>query len=267
MARCCNFRYAQIMIPIIFEDEDILVLDKPAGLVTTSSETQKEASLQNILASEYGIEIERSGIVHRLDKDTSGLLVAAKTPEALEALQAQFKNRRVKKEYLALVHGIIEKSGRVEAAIMRNPGNREKFVVASQATLGVARSAVTEYEPVQRLAFDDQRLVELFPDYSKIQLRKLQTMNYKLFTLLRCFPETGRTHQIRVHLKYLGFPIVGDDKYGGRKVVRLDRRWVPRQFLHACHLEFNHPKTGERMEFDSKLPADLERALGILEKT
>lgn len=250
------------MVRVVFEDSSLLVLDKPPGLVVTSSETDKVPSLQDILAKEYKISAERSGIVHRLDKDTSGLLVIAKDNETLAALQAQFKSREVRKEYLALVHGFVEKAGKVGASIARNPGDREKFVVMEGEG---ARPAVTEYEPLERLQFTDDRLQEVFSDFSKIQMRKLDRSNYGQFTLLRLKPLTGRTHQIRVHLKYIGFPIVGDGKYGGRKTVRLDHRWCPRQFLHAARLEFTHPKTGERMSFESKLPGDLEKALGILQ--
>ncbi len=249
------------MVRVIFEDSSLLVLDKPPGLVVTSSETQSEPSLQDILAEEYKIPAERSGIVHRLDKDTSGLLVVAKDDETLAKLQAQFKSREVKKEYLALVHGFIEKSGKIEASIARNPGDREKFVVMEG---GGAREATTEYEPMERLQITDDKLQKIFEGFSKIQMRKLEKSGYGKFTLLKCHPLTGRTHQIRVHLKYLGFPIVGDSKYGGRKTVRLDHRWVPRQFLHAARLEFTHPKTGERVSFESKLPEDLEKSLEIL---
>ena len=107
----------------------------------------------------------------------------------------------------------------------------------------------------------------MFDDLNKIQTRKLERSNYNQFTLVNCFPFTGRTHQIRVHLKHIGFPIVSDEKYGGRKTVRLDRRWCPRQFLHAAKLELNHPKTGERMEFESPLPEDLKMALNLLKGT
>lgn len=256
------------MLRVVFEDDSLLVLDKPPGLVVTSSETSKEDTLEDLLRSDFGIKIERGGIVHRLDKDTSGLIVVAKTQGVLENLQAQFKERVVKKEYLALVHGFIEEKGIVDAPIARNPGDREKFTaidqLASQTWSGV-REAVTEYEPLQRLEISEKRIVEIFPDFNKIQLRKLNATRYTLFTLLRCKPHTGRTHQIRVHLKYIGHPIVGDDKYGGRKVVRLDHRFCPRQFLHAARLEFNHPATGKRMSFESKLPEDLKKALDKLE--
>ncbi|MFA5933372.1 MAG: RluA family pseudouridine synthase [Microgenomates group bacterium] len=258
------------MIPVVFQDDSLLVIEKPAGLVTTSSETQIEPSLQDILVSEFKINIERGGIVHRLDKDTSGLLVVAKTESSLESLQTQFKERGVKKEYLALVHGCIVKEGMVNASILRHPGDREKFTTIDQLKFkseGInAREAVTEYKPIERFEFSDEKLSELFSDYSKIQIRKLGAMNYKEFTLVRCYPLTGRTHQIRVHLKYLGFPIVGDDKYGGRKTTRLDHRWISRQFLHAAHLEFNHPQTAKRMSFDSPLPKDLQEALDSLQE-
>lgn len=251
------------MVRVVFEDPSLLVLDKPPGLVVTSSETDKTPSLQDILAKEYEISTERSGVVHRLDKDTSGLLLVAKDNETLERLQAQFKSREVKKEYLALVHGFIDKAGKVEASIIRNPGDREKFVVAEGEG---AREAITEYEPIEKFKIQDSKFKIIFEGFNTIQMRKLEKSGYGKFTLLRCFPQTGRTHQIRVHLKYLGFPIVGDSKYGGRKTVRLDHRWVPRQFLHAARIEFTHPKTGERMSFESKLPEDLEKALAVVSK-
>ena len=271
------------MLKVIFEDGSLLVLDKPPGLVVTSSETQSEPSLQDILAKEYKISAERSGIVHRLDKDTSGLLLVAKDDETLAALQAQFKSREVKKEYLALVHGFIEKAGKIEAPIARNPGDREKFVVVRPCKVGpyeatnarpacnamrsiAGREAVTEYKPLELRVMSPEFMEKIFQGFTKIQFRKLRTMNYEQFTLLRCHPLTGRTHQIRVHLKYLGFGVVGDSKYGGRKTVRLDHRWVPRQFLHAAKLEFTHPRTGEKMSFESKLPEDLEKSLAVVGK-
>ncbi len=259
------------MVRVVFEDSSLLVLDKPPGLVVTSSETQSEPSLQDILAKEYKISAERSGIVHRLDKDTSGLLVVAKDDDTLVKLQAQFKSREVKKEYLALVHGLVEEAGKVEASIARNPGDREKFVVMEGEG---AREAVTEYEPIKNFQFSKSdssqaplifNFQKIFEGFNKIQMRKLEKSGYGKFTLLKCHPLTGRTHQIRVHLKYLGFPIVGDSKYGGRKTVRLDHRWCPRQFLHAARLEFIHPKTGEKMSFESPLPEDLKTVLETLE--
>src|SRR3989344_3716968 len=253
---------------IIYEDPYVMVLDKPPGIVVDKSETQSENTLEewlgkrhSELVSESQIPkrvrddtLERNGIVHRLDKDTSGLILVAKTKDALLNLQIQFKDRVVSKEYTTLVHGYITESGKVEGAVGRNPGDREKFIVIEEAPLrqgfvGQGKEAVTEYEPmeklqipnVQRTASGRAKFETIFSDFNKIQLRKLERMKYNEFTLLKCKPLTGRTHQIRVHLKYIGHPVVSDEKYAGRKVYRLDHRWCPRQFLHAAKLGFNHP--------------------------
>jgi 23S rRNA pseudouridine1911/1915/1917 synthase len=257
-----------VEIPIVFEDDSILVLEKPPGLVVDNSETQAVGTVEEWLGKRvqgtgYRVQLERNGIVHRLDKDTSGLLLIAKTPEALENLQNQFKNRTTKKEYLVLVHGNVSEPGRVEGSIGRNPGDREKFTVLENG----GKEAVTEYEPVKNYELGIKNLESWFPDFNKIQMRKLERMSYGKFTLLRCYPKTGRTHQIRVHLKHIGFPIVSDEKYVGRKMYRLDKRFCPRQFLHAAKLGFNHPASGEWIEFENKLPEDLEKALVLLESS
>lgn len=241
---------------IFFQDDELLVLDKPPGLVVESSNTTKGKTLADILKKDFGIKLPRGGIVHRLDKDTSGIMVIAKTQSTQDDLQAQFKERKIKKEYLALVHGRIEKGGVIEGNIGRNPGNREKFTVMEDG-----REAITEYEPVKQLTMDNAKLTNIFADFNKIQMRKLRGMNYNQFTLLRCLPKTGRTHQIRVHLKYINSPIVADEKYAGRKMFRLDRRWCPRLFLHAKKIGFLHPQKGEWMEFESELPKDLREVL------
>ena len=248
-------------LKVIFQDDDILAIDKPAGLVVDNSETQKEQVLADILKKDFGITLERGGIVHRLDKDTSGILLVAKTLEALDNLQAQFKERKTKKEYLALVHGLIEKGGVVEGAIGRNPGDREKFTV-----LVNGKETITGYEPVKLLVMSPEFIEKIFHAFNKIQLRKLKTMNYEQFTLVSCLPQTGRTHQIRVHLKHIGFPIVSDEKYGGRKIVRLDKRWCPRMFLHAQKIGFYHPINGNWMELKAELPEDLKNALDLLKE-
>lgn len=249
-------------LKIIHEDSDILVVDKPAGLVVTPADTIRDDTLSDILTEKFKITLDRGGVVHRLDKDTSGVLVVAKTQESLENLQSQFKERNVKKQYIALVHGDFKEEKTVSGAIARNPANREKFIVWDED----GKEAETKFVPVKHLELSQERLAEIFPDFSKIQYRKLNSSKYSLFTLLNCFPLTGRTHQIRVHLKHTGFPIVGDEKYGGRKTVRLDHRWCPRQFLHAFKLEFNHPATGERMVFESPLSEDLRKSLEMLER-
>lgn len=223
------------MVKVIYEDDSLRVIDKPPGLVVT----------------------EIPGLpAHRLDKDTSGVLLVAKSQQVLDSLQAQFKQRIIKKEYLALVHGTILESGKIEGAIGRNPAKPEKFSVLLNG-----KHAETEYQPLKSLQLSAVSLQQIFNDFNKIQMRKLERQRYGEFTLVRCFPRTGRTHQIRVHLKYINHPIVADDKYAGRKMNRLDRRWCPRIFLHASKLAFKHPATGEWMEMESKLPEDLKKAL------
>lgn len=226
---------------VIFEDNSILVLDKPSGLVVNRAETTKELTVQDWLEGylklkDRGIG-ERAGIVHRLDKETSGLLLVAKTQAAFENLQGQFKQRRVKKKYLALVHGKVEpKQGIIKAPISRSPFNRKKFGVF----LG-GREAETKY--------------------------KVLSIKYKgenFYNLLELEPKTGRTHQIRIHLKHINYPVVGDELYAGRKTARQDRYWCPRQFLHASFLCFIHPEGGQKIVFISPLPEDLKQALSKL---
>jgi 23S rRNA pseudouridine1911/1915/1917 synthase len=181
--------------------------------------------------------MERSGIVHRLDKETSGLLVVAKTSSAFENLKSQFKKRQVKKKYLALVHGRVSPAeGGIKAPIRRSSFNRRKFGIFPGG-----RKAITDYRVKKRLNKDAR-------DY----------------TFLEVFPLTGRTHQIRVHLRHFGHPVVGDQKYGGRKTSRQDRAWCPRQFLHALGLGFSHPTKHKRVSFEAPLPQDLKKALQFL---
>ena len=236
---------------IISEDESILVLNKSAGMVVNRAKTTKEATVQDWLEDYLRIKGrgigERAGIVHRLDKETSGILLVAKTQKAFEDLQNQFKQRKVEKRYLALVHGKVEpKEGRIEAPISRNPFDRKKFGVFLDG-----RSAKTKYEILRYYDMPASR-----DSFGMEILGK--------FSLLKLMPETGRTHQIRVHFKYINHPVVGDKKYAGRKTARKDRQWCPRQFLHASYLSFTHPKTGKKVEFSSKLPRKLEEVLKTL---
>ena len=155
----------------------------------------------------------------------------------------------------------MEGSGRVEGSIGRNPGNREKFTVL----LGEeGKDAVTEYEPEGNVQFTMYNLQTIFNDLNKIQMRKLERMKYNEFTLVKCHPLTGRTHQIRVHLKHIGHSLVSDEKYTGRKMYRLDKRWCPRLFLHARKLGFYHPVTNKWMEVESQLPEDLQEVFNKL---
>jgi 23S rRNA pseudouridine1911/1915/1917 synthase len=230
-------------------------------VVAPAETTKDQETLADILQKDFGINLERGGIAHRLDKDTSGIMLIAKTSIALENLQHQFKERMVKKEYLALVHGLMDKGGVVSGSISRNPKNREKFIVFDDG-----KPAETAYEPVTSYQLPATKYESIFGEFNKIQKRKLERNDYGKFTLVRCFPLTGRTHQIRVHLKHIGFSIVGDEKYGGRKTARLDGRWCKRQFLHAAKIQFYHPQDGRKMEFESELPEDLKEALGNLEQ-
>ncbi len=221
-----------ISIKIVYEDKDLLVIDKDAGMVVHPTLDHPTATLVNALLFHFKNMPEmgeslRPGIVHRLDKGTSGLIVIAKNEKALESLKNQFKGRGVAKKYISLVQGKIEKSaGKIDAPIGRHPVNRKKFTVAEKG-----REAVTDY-----------RLIRHVGDK---------------FSLLEVEPKTGRTHQIRVHLSHIGHPIIGDKLYGGKMLLK-------RQFLHASFLEFTHPKTRERVSFESKLPPDLQAVLDKL---
>jgi 23S rRNA pseudouridine1911/1915/1917 synthase len=231
---------------IIYEDDSVLIVSKPAGQIVNRAETTKGAkTLQDELEERFGIKRPedgvggRAGIVHRLDKGTSGVLVVAKTEEAFEGLQAQFKQRKVKKEYLTLVRGKVkEKNGRIDAPIGRNPKNRMRFAVVKDG-----RQAVTEYSLLHynTTLYDSEE-----------------------FSYLRVKLLTGRTHQIRVHMKHIGHPVVADPLYLSRKQLKKDRQWCPRMFLHAERLGIKHPETGAWMRFEAELPEDLKSALDYL---
>lgn len=226
---------------VVFEDKDILVLDKPAGIVVNRTKTTRRETIQDWVEEYFKVgkveeieRVERSGVVHRLDKETSGLLLVAKNPRSFENLQRQFKERRVEKRYLALVHGKVEPDqGIIRASISRSPFDRKKFGVF----LG-GREAETNYRTVT-----------------------VGKRDGKWVTLLELGPKTGRTHQIRVHLQHIGYPVVADQVYAGRKRSRDDRHWCLRQFLHASHLALSHPRTGKKIKFNSLLPGDLKKAL------
>jgi len=218
-------------LKIIYEDQDLLVIDKPAGLTVHPAPGHYTHTLANaILAHVPEIESggsDRPGIVHRLDKDTSGLIVVAKNTAAHMKLADQFKNRLVSKTYLALVRGRLSpEQGIIEANIGRNPKDRKQMAIVSHG-----REARTEYQVIRYL---------------------------NNFSLVEVKPKTGRTHQIRVHLAAIGYPIAGDTVYG----IKTD--FLTRQFLHACKLCFRIPSTGEYREFKSELPQDLAQALNAV---
>lgn len=227
---------------IIFEDDSFFVVEKPSGWITneagtTTTQPVIQAWIKNNLDYPLnGNREARDGIVHRLDKETSGLLLVAKTKDAFEELQRQFKDRLVHKTYIALVHGqVLEKDGVINEPVGRLPWRRDRFGV-----LPDGRDAETSYKVV-----------------TKYQL----PITKELFTLLELKPKTGRTHQIRIHLKHIGHPIVADEFYAGRKTAKKDRKWSKRLFLHAGGISFLHPKTHLEISFESKLPTDLRETL------
>ncbi len=253
------FVYNYLMLKVIFEDEYLMVIDKPPGLVVDLSETQRAGTLEDILRDEYHITAHRSGIVHRLDKDTSGLLVVAKSEQLLEKLQEQFKNRSVKKEYIALVHGEVKGGGTVLGTVGRNPSKTHKFMVKDDG-----KEAETEYQPIDHLKMSVEGYNKAFGELSKAEKHKMKQLNYDQLTLVRCFPKTGRTHQIRVHMQHIHHPIVGDKTYAGRNYLKFDPLWANRQFLHAAKLSFIHPVTNEPLEFEVDLPDDLKNICNLL---
>jgi 23S rRNA pseudouridine1911/1915/1917 synthase len=226
-------------LDVVYEDDDLLVVNKPAGMVVHPSHGHHQGTLVNALLSRYpNMDVgdsERPGIVHRLDRDTSGLIVVAKTEPALEHLRLQFKSRSVQKTYLALVHKHPPSpEGIIEAPIGRDPRQRQRMAVVRGG-----RPACTRYE-----------LLEELGDYS----------------LLAVSPETGRTHQIRVHLAWLGVPIAGDPVYGRQRGGRRAKTYLglERQFLHAWRLSFKRPKGNGDVSLEAPLPADLQRAIDTL---
>jgi 23S rRNA pseudouridine1911/1915/1917 synthase len=246
-----------IPLTIIFEDKDLIVIDKPAGLVVHPGNGNENGTLVNALLAHCGDSlsgiggVKRPGIVHRLDKDTSGVLVVAKNDAAHQGLSEQFaahgRDGRMERAYLAFVWGMPErKAGIINASLDRSPANRQKIAVSRGAT---AKEAITHYE-VQET-------------YGKPPLA----------SLVRCVLETGRTHQIRVHMAHIGHPLLGDDAYGSgfkSSHSKLDEATLTAvnalkgQALHATTLGFEHPRTGKKMRFESPLPqaiADLYAAL------
>jgi 23S rRNA pseudouridine1911/1915/1917 synthase len=237
-----EFAPENIPLEIVHEDEDLIVVNKPAGLVVHPAAAIASGTLANALAYHFSqlsthAGAARPGIVHRLDRDTSGLIVVAKTETAHEKLADQFRAREVFKSYLALVHGRVkEESGRIDRAIARDPRNRTRMAV-----VGGGRPALSLYRVRRR---------------------------FERFTLLDVEIKTGRTHQIRVHLQWLKHPVVGDSVYGGGRDntvmdarLRARIRALDRQFLHAEQLGFRHPRTNEIVRFNAPLPAELEQFL------
>jgi len=240
-----------IPLDIVYEDNDLLVINKPAGLVVHPGHGNYTGTLVNALAyylrndPSYDPSDPRLGLVHRIDKDTSGLLLVAKKPEAKANLGLQFFNKTTKRKYQALVWGIVrDDEGRIEGNIGRDPRDRMQMTVFPEGDQG--KTAVTHYSVLERLGY---------------------------VTLVECRLETGRTHQIRVHMKYIGHTLFNDERYGGHDILKGTtftryKQFVqncfsicPRQALHAKTLGFVHPTTGEEMFFEAALPPDMEQLI------
>lgn len=240
-----------IPLDIVYEDRDLLVVNKPAGLVVHPGHGNYSGTLVNALAwhfrdnPDYDVSDPRLGLVHRIDKDTSGLLVIAKTPESKTDLGSQFFNKTTRRQYNALVWGDFEEDrGTITGNIGRNPKNKLQMAVLKDPEQG--KHAVTHYEVLERFGY---------------------------VTLVKCILETGRTHQIRVHMLSQGHPLFNDERYGGDKILRGTtfakyRQFInncfdtcPRQALHARTLGFRHPRTGEEMDFEAPLPEDMAKLL------
>jgi 23S rRNA pseudouridine1911/1915/1917 synthase len=223
-----------IPLDIVYEDDDVIVVNKPQGMVVHPAPGHPDHTLVNALLYHSPLSTIngefRPGIVHRIDKDTSGLLMVAKNDMAHRSLAAQLKAKTNEREYVALVHGVIkEDAGTIDAPLGRSPKDRKK-----QAVVADGRHAVTHFKVLKR---------------------------YRHYTLVSCRLETGRTHQIRVHMKYIGHPLAGDPLYGPRKTLP-----GKGQYLHARLLGFKHPRTGKQLTFTAPLPAYFQQMLDKLDK-
>ncbi len=242
----------EIPLDIVYEDEDLMVINKPAGLVVHPGAGNFHGTLINAVAwhlrdlPSFDPNDPEVGLVHRIDKDTSGLLVVAKTPEAKSKLGLQFFNKTTHRSYNALVWGnFVEDEGRIEGNIARDPKDRLRMCVFPPDS-EIGKNTITHYKVLER---------------------------YGYVTFVECILETGRTHQIRAHMKHIGHPMFGDERYGGTEILRGDRtssykayiqncfKICPRQALHARTLGFVHPRTGKQMDFTSPIPDDMEQLL------
>jgi len=260
-------------IPILFEDDALFIINKPAGVVVNRAESVKTETIQDwiiqrtqslkLKTQNEGAVVEggeerkvkmvddrdvyaefysRNGFVHRIDKETSGILLIAKTPESFEILQTQFRERNVHKTYLALVHGdVLPDAGEIRAPVGRLPWNKERFGIVPGG-----KDAVTKYKKIAHYELPTPVAGQAITKEGKEKI-----------SLVELQPETGRTHQIRVHLKYINHPILGDFLYAGRKTSRDDRITIPRIMLHAWKITFEHPISHEMLSIEAPIPEDM----------
>lgn len=238
---------------IIFSDANLVVINKPSGMIVNKADTNRDLftvqdwilqnfklkteSLKDAADSEF---LKRGGIVHRLDKETSGVLIIALNEDAFVFLQQQFKEREVKKEYVALCHGKMIEEGEINVPIGRLPWNRTRFGVIPRG-----RESYTKFKTLSHYVFKEGRVSEEL-------------------SLVRVLPLTGRTHQIRVHMQYAGHPIFADSLYGGRKAYARDKRYLNRHFLHAQKLTIKNPETKKLTTFEAPLSQELVSFLKLL---
>lgn len=243
-----------VNVEIAYEDDSMVGVVKPYGMIVNNADTSRnEFTLEDWARKNIKYQkssanddknsdfYNRAGIVHRLDKETSGILLIAKSEDVFKDLQRQFKERVVEKTYIALCHGKFPEEANISIPVGRLPWNRMRFGILPEG-----RNSITDF-----------KLVSLYKDPDK----KNEILSY-----IKAFPKTGRTHQIRVHLQYAGYPIYADILYAGRKVARDDRRRLPRHFLHAKEISFDHPVTKKKITIASDLPIDLSQFLNTLEK-
>ena len=283
-------------IDVLFEDNDLVVINKPAGMVVNRAASAPGVTVQDWMEDKYHFQqladsgelqhdkswwsllpesfdpsygepeqvfMSRTGMVHRLDKDTSGVLILGKNPGSMLQLMSQFQERTVQKSYQCLVHGkFVQDQDVVNLPIARSEHNRQRFTVVAGG-----RVASTEFKVLERYDFNQDKLladVEASAGEKKVREWQQKLRVYEGFSLVECLPKTGRTHQIRVHMSYLQHPLVGDRLYVGKKRIKVDELWCPRQFLHAHTLELKHPRTNEILKFTANLPEDLTDALDYL---
>lgn len=283
-------------IEVLHEDRDIIVINKPAGVVVNRAKSASGITIQDWMEERYGmyrafesgslgadrswwslipesfdpsygepdrIFVERTGMVHRLDKDTSGVLILGKNPGSMLQLMSQFQQREVQKSYLCLVHGLfVQDQDVIRMPMARSTFNRQRFAVSADG-----RPAETEFKVKQRFTFNDEKLVTIATQSGNEKIAKELKQKLQLyngFSLVECLPKTGRTHQIRVHMAYLQHTLVGDKLYLGKKRIKIDELWCARQFLHAASIQLKHPRTAEQLSFEAPLASDLSSSLEYL---
>jgi 23S rRNA pseudouridine1911/1915/1917 synthase len=257
-----------ITLDILYEDDDVIAVNKPAGMVVHPGAGNEQGTLANaILAHAPGIagvgDPLRPGIVHRLDKETSGIVLLAKNASAYAALQAQFKRRVVKKLYLALCVGDVQPPrGIINKPIARDPAHRQRMAVVVGG-----RESVTQYAVGEVFTVKENRVLQdtwFMPETGYLKAHEIELKKGSVYSFVRARPATGRTHQLRVHFASIGFPVVGDALYGATRRDVLSRALAPRHLLHASELTFELPSSGEVKSLYAPLPEDMRRVMDAL---